>query len=335
MSFSLPQSFKSSPQEKLVGLFIIFALSAFIYLGTLKGGLSNKTSNIEFITNVSQSFGITLGAPVKLAGVNIGKVSKIELLTSGRVAISINLPTKYQSLYKTDSSLKIDSQLGFDTMLIGQGMIFSPGTRESLLKNGDFLKTHEPQSLSDLTKGFNIIESSKKITHIIKNLDKLTTYVASKDKDIDAIFNNLMTLTSSLINTNNQIASGIHNLNSSLTSFDNKLNPILTLVENRLIDSEQTINASTNLLNELTLLSKQTKPSINKVPKTLEQLNNALFEVELLTKQLRGLWILGANQVTQTKNTDEIAIPYYNNKESLKDLLNKPIKGDVGEQIKN
>jgi len=335
MSFSLPQTFKTSPQEKLVGLFIIFAFLAFIYLTTLKNGLTIENQYLEFKTQVKQSFGITLGAPVKLAGVDIGKVSKIELLTTGKVQISISLPSKYKDLYKSDSYLKIDSQLGFDTMLIGQGMIFIPGDELNQLEPGAFVHTQEPQSLADLTKEFNVVESSKKIGNIISNIDGITSNLTGKEQQINSILTNIDKLSKSLLHTSNQINKTIITFDKRLINLDNKITPVITLMALRLTESEQMIKSSTDLINELTKITKNVEPSLMVLPNTIKQLDNTLLEMELLTKKIKNSWILGGKAVTKTKKQDESSIPYYNNRESLKDLLKTPIQGDIGEQSNN
>ncbi|MBU2970584.1 MCE family protein [Pseudoalteromonas sp. C2R02] len=332
MSFSLPQSFKTSPQEKLVGLFIIFAFSAFIYLSTIKNGLITPEQYLEFKTNVKQSFGITLGAPVKLAGVDIGKVTSINLLKTGQVEISISLPSKYENLYKSDSYLKIDSQLGFDTMLIGQGMIFIPGTQLNILKDGEFINTKEPQSLADLTKEFNVAESSKKIGKIIANIDNLTSNLVEQKQHINSILINVDTLITSLIKTSVQIDSSIETFDTKLIEISDKISPVISLMELRLVDSEKTFKSTTEFINELKLLSREIKPSIKKVPTTLNQLDNTLLEIELLSKKIKNSWILGSNPMKNVKKQDGSAIPYYNNKESVKDLLKTPIQGEISEQ---
>jgi ABC-type transporter Mla subunit MlaD len=335
MSFSLPQTFKTSPQEKLVGLFIVFAFSAFIYLSTIKNGLITEEQSLEFKTNVKQSFGITLGAPVKLAGVDIGKVSKITLLPNGKVEISISLPNKYENLYKTDSYLRIDSQLGFDTMLIGQGMIFIPGHESQTLKSGAFINTKEPQSLSDLTKEFNVAESSKKIGHIIANVDDITSNLVQQKKHINSLINNVDKLTASLIKTSEQINTSMKLFDNKLIALDDKITPVISLMELRLIDSEKTLKSTTQFMSQLKQLTRAAEPSIRSVPATLNQLDNTLLEFEILAKKIQNSWILGSNPVKNTKKQDVSTIPYYNNRESLKDLLKIPTQGGVSEQTNN
>ncbi|PCI62793.1 MAG: hypothetical protein COB35_02530 [Gammaproteobacteria bacterium] len=335
MSFALPQSFKTTPQEKMVGLFVLFAIAAFIYLGTLKGGLTEIGKTLTFTTQVKQSYGITLGAPVKLSGVVIGEVSEISLLKSGKVAISIRLPKKYQQLYTTDSTLKIDSQFGFDTMLIGQGMIFQPGKNNKRLKNGDNVFTKEPQTLADLTKEFNLAEISKQMGGILDNIERITANLAQKENDINNILANSLALSQSLNKTSAKLPQTINKFENLLADIKNNSAPVFKVAEKRLEESKAVLTSSNTLMLELQKLSRKTEPSVEQIPKTLNTLNKTLLEIELLTKQLKGLWYLGGKTTDFNTNTNEILIPYYNNNESFNDLFSIAPKGDDSEPQQN
>jgi len=331
MSFALPQSFKTTPQEKMVGLFVLFAIAAFIYLGTLKGGLTDIGNTISFTTQVKQSYGITLGAPVKLSGVVIGEVSEISLLRSGKVAISISLPKKYQQLYTTDSTLKIDSQFGFDTMLIGQGMIFQPGKGNKKLKNGDVVFTKEPQTLADLTKEFNLAEISQQMGGILDNVAKITANLAQKENDINRILANSLTLSQSLNKISAKLPQTINNFESLLTQINRNSTPVFKLAEKRLEESQAVLKSSNALMLKLQQLSSKAEPSVDQLPETLNSMNKTLLEVELLTKQLKGLWYLGGKTTALKINKNEMSIPYYNNNESFNDLFSIDSKGEDSE----
>jgi phospholipid/cholesterol/gamma-HCH transport system substrate-binding protein len=322
MSFSLPQSFKTTPQEKLVGLFIIFAISAFIYLSTLKSSLKDNQPSIILHTEIKQSYGMTPGAPIKLAGVDIGEVINVDLLVSGVVSITVSLPAKYANLYTSDSTLKIDSQFGFDSVLTGQGMLFVPGEEHTLLLSEANIKTQEPQSLADLTKEFNLTQLSENIGNVVDNLNQITTNIANKEDNINSLLSNVETLTGSLNSTVNQLPQTLHQLDTLISSLNNQVLPIFDKLDSRLIQSENLINSTDELMQQLQYIAVSTQPIITQVPSTLTQVDKSLSEVKLLTQQLRSLWYLGGKDNQVIKKTNEINIPYYNNTEVIKELLN-------------
>jgi len=331
MSFALPQSFKTSPQEKAVGFFIIFAIAALIYLSSLKSDLTAFSKQVNLTTELSQSYGINVGSPVTLSGVTIGEITNIELLISGKVRVTISLPSKYQKLYRVDSTLKIDSQFGFDTLLVGKGVIFSPGKAKELLTNGANIVTIEPTTLSDFTDELNLVEISQKIGLVIDNFEKISANLANKETDINQILSNSNQLTNSLKQSSQQLPATLTNFNSFLANIDKKTTPIFSLLEQRLTESKELIMSSNQLMLELQQLSKKLQPSMTKLPETFEKMNHTLLEIELLTKQLQGLWYLGGEKNRPIAVSDEINIPYYN-KESLQELLKLEPKGEAREQ---
>ncbi|MBL4940227.1 MAG: MCE family protein [Colwellia sp.] len=331
MSFALPQSFKTSPQEKAVGFFIIFAIAALIYLSSLKSDLTAFSKQVNLTTELSQSYGINVGSPVTLSGVTIGEITNIELLISGKVRVTISLPSKYQKLYRVDSTLKIDSQFGFDTLLVGKGVIFSPGKAKELLTNGANIVTIEPTTLSDFTDELNLVEISQKIGLVIDNFEKISANLANKETDINQILSNSNQLTNSLKQSSQQLPATLTNFNSFLANIDKKTTPIFSLLEQRLTESKELIMSSNQLMLELQQLSKKVQPSMTKLPETFEKMNHTLLEIELLTKQLQGLWYLGGEKNRPIAVSDEINIPYYN-KESLQELLKLEPKGEAREQ---
>jgi phospholipid/cholesterol/gamma-HCH transport system substrate-binding protein len=335
MSFALPQSFKTTPQEKMVGIFVFVAIAAFIYLSTLKSSLSGNDSSFEYSTQVKQSYGITLRAPVRLSGVVIGEVSSIELLTSGKVSITISLPYKYRQLYTLNSTLKIDSQLGFDTMLSGQGLIFQPGSSSQLLKSGAVITTHEPQTLADLTKEFDLAEISRKISSVLDNFEKISDDFVQKNDEITQILNNANRLIEQLNQTSAKLPAVLDQFEGLLANIDKKSMLVFDLAAARLTESEQVMVSGNALLQQLTKLGKMAEPVVEDIPTSLAKVNTTLMEIDLLTKQLKGLWYLGGKETSIAEASGQIRIPYFDNKVSLKDLGLTEQNGEVNEQRQN
>jgi len=331
MSFALPQSFKTTPQEKVVGFFIVFAIAALIYLSSLKSELTAFSESVHFTTELSQSYGINIGSPVTLSGVTVGEISDIELLISGKVNVIINLPIKYQELYKIDSTLTIDSQFGFNTLLVGKGMIFNPGKEKSTLNSGDSIVTIEPKTLSDLTNELNLVEISKKAGLVIEHFEKISANIVEREGDINQILLNSNQLTTSLKQTTEQLPSTLTNIDDFISTINKKSSPIFSLMEQRLSESKGLIASSNQLILELQQLSKEVQPTIGKLPETFDKMNNTLLEIELLTKQLQGLWYLGGESSRPITMGEHINVPY-NDKELLKELLKLEPKGEVSEQ---
>jgi len=330
MSFALPQSFKTSPQEKVVGFFIVFAIVTFIYLSSLKSELTAFSKPVNLTTELNQSYGINTGSPVILSGVTIGEVSDVELLTSGKVKVIISLLVKYKELYRDDSTLKIDSQFGFNTLLVGKGMIFNPGKSKELFSRDDSIVTIEPKTLMDLTNELNVVEISKTVERVFDHFEKILFNLVEKENDINQILSNSNQLTSSLKNTSEKLPLILTNFNDFIKIIDKKSTPIFSLLEQRLKESKKLIVSSNQLMLELQKLNKKVQPNIDKLPETFEKINNTLLEIESLTKQLQNLWYLGGKDNYSPTYNDGINIKY-NDKELLQELFKLKPKGEVHE----
>lgn len=118
--------------EAGVGAVVLLAAAAFLAYALghseMRSGLG---SGYELVARFGQVGGLAAGADVRLAGVKVGSVSKIELdpktflaKTSLNVDSTVHLPT--------DSTVKISS----DSLLGGQHVTIEPGGASSDMKPG-------------------------------------------------------------------------------------------------------------------------------------------------------------------------------------------------------
>ena len=133
---------KSFSTEIIVGIFGLLGLLAFGYLAINIGGLSlfegNRYQVLAEFDNIS---GLTVGAPVEIAGVPIGEVTGIEL--NDTTAIVVMDIDKNHPLRDDDSaSIRTKGIIGDKYMRI------SPGFSEEVIENGG--KIFETDSVVDM-----------------------------------------------------------------------------------------------------------------------------------------------------------------------------------------
>jgi len=91
-------------REATVGAIVLVALLVFVFGTMWLSGRSVSSENavrIQF-ENVS---GLKRSSPVRVSGVSVGKVEKIEFVDVGRVLVLVGLPPKIRP--KVDASAKI------------------------------------------------------------------------------------------------------------------------------------------------------------------------------------------------------------------------------------
>ena len=117
------------------GLFVLLGIAAVLFLATQTTNLHALGSGSTY--EVSASFGnvggLKPGAPVSLAGVNIGKVARITLdMKSLEAVVRLHIRERYNEI-PTDSTAAIETR----GLLGDQYISITPGGSLKSLKDGD------------------------------------------------------------------------------------------------------------------------------------------------------------------------------------------------------
>lgn len=139
----------------------------------------------------SYTSGVVIGAPVRLAGVDIGKVTAIELSGNEANDVYLHLQIHKGIVIRKDARLLVNS-LG----ILGEKYLeFIPKTSTGeILKDGSQIRGEEPIPLSDVvTQGLNLVsdfravfedifnpETKENVRKIIRNLENLTNEETQK-----------------------------------------------------------------------------------------------------------------------------------------------------------
>jgi phospholipid/cholesterol/gamma-HCH transport system substrate-binding protein len=116
-------------REATVGLIVLVAIGVFVFGTMWLSGRSVGSDNVVRIQfdNVS---GLKRASPVRVSGVNVGKVEQIEFIDVGKVQVTASLPPKIRP--KVDASAKIVS-----VTLVGDYAVdFDPGRAAEPLPSG-------------------------------------------------------------------------------------------------------------------------------------------------------------------------------------------------------
>jgi phospholipid/cholesterol/gamma-HCH transport system substrate-binding protein len=116
-------------REATVGAIVLVAIGVFVFGTMWLSGRSVGSDNVVRIqfNNVS---GLKRASPVRVSGVNVGKVEKIEFVDVGKVLVQVSLPPKIRP--KVDASAKIVS-----VTLVGDYAVdFDPGRASEALPPG-------------------------------------------------------------------------------------------------------------------------------------------------------------------------------------------------------
>ncbi len=114
---------KKSSLDLVVGLFLIFGFLAFAYISLQFGEFSifSRGNNYTVMADFDSVSGLKKGALVSIAGVNVGRVSSIELNGEEQAQVAINLPNDVKITDDAIASIKTQGIIGDKYIRISQG----------------------------------------------------------------------------------------------------------------------------------------------------------------------------------------------------------------------
>lgn len=184
--------FTRSSFELKVGIFIfigIVILSVIVFsIGNFYSVKRGYTLNVFF----SFANGISVGAPVRYAGVEVGEIQGIDVYfdeQENRPMVKLFIWVAQNTWVNEDAIATINT-LG----LLGEKYLeITPGSRETrLLEKGDTLRGYDPVSTEELTRDTQ--ETLLKIEGMIESIDKIVGDEAFRDS-IKSTVSNMESLT--------------------------------------------------------------------------------------------------------------------------------------------
>ncbi len=137
-------------RDLIVGLFVLGSLSALAYLSLQVGGLEfGGPERIMLRATFDDIGGLSVRAPVRVAGVKVGQVSRIELDEDLRAEVYLEI--------ETGVGLSVDSAAAIRTsgLLGDQSVAVELGAEDEVLKAGEeFALTHSALSIDKLIGRF-------------------------------------------------------------------------------------------------------------------------------------------------------------------------------------
>ena len=161
----MPRTRSLAWSELKIGVLAVAALVLTALLVMAVGGASGFAwERYDLKTTFANVQGLKAGAIVRIAGVEVGKVTKVELAGAG-VDVHLSIKKENQARVTTESFASIGAM-----SLLGEPLIdVSPSAAGTPLKDGDFIKSKKPASqLSDVAETAN--EGIVEVTALLKDI---------------------------------------------------------------------------------------------------------------------------------------------------------------------
>jgi phospholipid/cholesterol/gamma-HCH transport system substrate-binding protein len=239
----MPRTRSLAWSELKIGVMAVAALALTAVLIVAVGGASGFAwERYELKTSFSNVQGLKSGAIVRVAGVEVGKVTKVELSGTG-VLVHLSLKEENQSRVTTESFASIGSM-----SLLGEPLIdVSPSATGTPLKDGDTIRSKPPATqLADVAETANagIVEA----TALLKDIRSGRGSVGKLFTD-DQLYREM----NALVAAANAVASSINRGQGTLGRFarDTKVYDELQASLANLQDMTRRINAGEGSLGQL------------------------------------------------------------------------------------
>jgi phospholipid/cholesterol/gamma-HCH transport system substrate-binding protein len=143
-----------------IGVFVLVSLGVLIGLSYLLGAQARYfESKYELLADFTEVGGLTQGATVRLAGVQIGRVTRVALpeTPGAKVRVSLSIARRFGDRIRKDSIARIETQglLGDKIVEISLGSLGAPP-----LKPGEVIASRDPAEISRLAgEGVEILKN--------------------------------------------------------------------------------------------------------------------------------------------------------------------------------
>lgn len=263
---------ESSNNWKL-GIFVTAGILLFIitiyFIGVNRNLFgSNFVLRSEF-KNVS---GLKQGSNVRLSGINIGTVSKIDFISDSLVSVKLLIRKDVQKYIKTDAVASIAS----DGLMGDKILIISPGTTSTnIVKNNDIITSYKTIEIDD------ILSSVKQSTDNAKAITDELVEFSSKMNNKNSVLTKIM--------TNKDFASRIDRT-----------------VENLQLSSKELAKFTSILNNKNGIASKifTDKKWSDNIENSISNLQNSSHEISMFTKKINDK----NNVFSQLSSNDSLAL---------------------------
>ena len=144
---------KNAGNSMRLGIFVFAAIALLItgiyFIGQKQQLFSNTFHIKAMFKNVN---GLQIGNNVRFAGINIGTVDKIQMISDTAVRVSLVIDEDSRKFIRKDASAII----GSDGLMGDKLITIAPGDSGDEIRNNDFIQTTQPISMDDIMAKFKI-----------------------------------------------------------------------------------------------------------------------------------------------------------------------------------
>jgi len=214
----MKRSNKEKWGELKVGLLITLAIVVLLWASFTGSGTSIFEDKISYIAYFDNVNGLIAGAPVWIAGVEVGNVKSVKFVnldSANQIEITIRVKQSVTNMITTDASIRLGT-IGF---LGDKYAEIIPGTiGKPLLTEGSAIRTEATGDISAvLSEGEDMMTSAR---HVMTNLDEITKRMKNGEGTLGQLATNdiLYTELTSMIGSMTVLIEGLQGNQARITT---------------------------------------------------------------------------------------------------------------------
>jgi len=298
---------KKSRYIKL-GIFIVAGLAllvfALFYIGSKENLFSKSFEVYSTFENVS---GLTQGSAIQFAGINVGSVQSIDIISSNRVKVNMSIVNDVKKFIKKDSEASIVS----DGLVGNKVLTISSGTPQTAgIENGDSIHSIKPLSIGDIINNLN--QSTLEVNGLVKNVGEIVQKVNNGEGTLGQLVNN-----ESLFNNVDSLMASFSGASANVNSILTKASAVIEIVTRDIQNLQGSIDSIVSNVSDIT-------QKIN----SSQSLVGTLLTDTAFANNIKNIMI---NTDATTANLQLGSFSFYQNMEALKhNFLFKGYFEDLG-----
>ncbi len=281
-----------SMRERLVGVFVLVALAVIFGLIFINSRTTHLfEERITYHAYLKNAQGVNTESVVKVSGIDVGRVSSIDIAPDNRVHLELFVYKRFHNLLRADSRASL-SKLS----LLGKAVIdISAGSVEAtLLPEGATLHIDEPMSLDELMADLTPV--MEKVRQIVDGVATLVQAV--EPGDVTTTSREMARTLESMRVISEQIASGkgafgqavfSPEVEQHVTGSLANLEAVLRKADQRLAEMEPLLANATAIAGEGSITTRELSALVVEAKQLVNQMNTAMGTVNVELQQLPEL----------------------------------------------
>jgi phospholipid/cholesterol/gamma-HCH transport system substrate-binding protein len=280
---------KNFIQTVKIGIFTVIGLSIMttliFYIGSREKAFGAKKKVTVTFKNVS---GLKTGNAVRFAGVTIGSVDKIQIISDSAVLVTLVIDADDSKFVKKDSKVSISTEglLGSKYLKVTSG-----SSNISSVEDGDHLATLEPVDFDEILSVLN--ESGNNMRNITGKVDQIVNKINTGEGLLGAIISDT-TMNEKFDHIVNTFATTWHNANKFALKMIETVDTFKIAGGNTVKVSRQLEEFSKKLNNDSSTLGKIISDTTmaRQINTAIVQMQSTASEVEETSSRVKESWIV-------------------------------------------